>query len=133
MAEKLTAVGLRNLRPEPKKYAVMDADNPGFGVWVYPSGAKSFIYAYRLNGRKGRITLQTPTLSAAREEYRALRALVRQGIDPQQQKVDERRQREQDLTFGRLAERYLAEYAYHKVAVQTPADAAGVSRHGRSA
>jgi integrase len=114
MPEKLTAVSIRNLKPGPKKYEVMDADNPGFGVWVYPSGLTKFIYAYRCNHRKGRITLTASTLSAAREEYRQLRPLVREGIDPQQKKAADRAAREQDLTFGRLAERYLAEYAPNK-------------------
>lgn len=114
MAEKLTAVTVRNLKPEATKKEVMDADNPGFGVWVYPSGKKAFIYAYRCNGNKGRITLTATTLAEARDEYRELRKLVRQGINPQQQKAEVRRQAEQDLTFGDLSERYLKEYATHK-------------------
>ena len=114
MAQKLTAVTVKNLKPETEKYEVMDADNPGFGVWVYPSGKKAFIYAYRCNQRKGRITLDGPGLAEARDQYRELRALVRKGIDPKVQRTEERRQQEQDLTFGRLAERYLAEYASHK-------------------
>lgn len=114
MAEKLTAVTVKNLKPEATKSEVMDADNPGFGVWVYPSGKKAFIYAYRCNGHKGRITLTATTLAEARDEYRELRKLVRQGINPQQQKAEIRRQAEQDLTFGDLSERYLKEYATHK-------------------
>ena len=85
----------------------MDADNPGFGVWLYPSGKRAFIYAYRLHGKKGRITLHASGLSEARDEYRELRKLVRQGIDPQQQKAEERRKREQDLTFGQLADKFI--------------------------
>jgi hypothetical protein len=114
MAQKLTAVTVKNLKSESKKYDVMDADNPGFGVWVYPSGKKTFIYAYRCNQRKGRVTLDAPGLAEARDQYRELRALVRKGIDPKLQRVEERRQQEQDLTFGRLADRYLKEYATRK-------------------
>jgi integrase len=114
MAEKLTAVTVKNLKPKTKKYDVMDAENPGFGVWVYPSGKKAFIYAYRCQGRKGRISLVATTLAEAREEYRDLRKLVRQGVDPKLQKAEARRQADQELTFGSLSDRYLTEYAPHK-------------------
>lgn len=114
MAQKLTAVAAKNLKPQTKKYEVMDADNPGFGIWVYPSGKKAFFYAYRCQSRKGRITLDGPTLAEAREQYRALRSLVRKNIDPQLQRVEERRQHERDLTFCSLADRFLKEYAIHK-------------------
>ena len=92
----------------------MDAENLGFGVWVYPSGKKAFIYAYRCNGQKGRITLDSENLAEAREQYRELRQLVRRGINPQEQRAEERRQQEQELTFEKLSERYLAEYACQK-------------------
>ena len=52
MAQKLTAVTVRNLRPQEAKYEVMDAENPGFGVWVYPSGKKAFVgHLEKLAGR----------------------------------------------------------------------------------
>jgi integrase len=114
MAQRLTAVTVRNLRPEDKKYEVMDAENPGFGVWVYPSGKKAFVYAYRCNGKKGRITLDSESLAEARDQYRELRQVVRRGIDPKAQRAEERRQQEQELTFGRLAQRYLDEHASRK-------------------
>ena len=114
MTQKITAVMVKNLKPQAKKYEVMDAENPGFGVWVYPSGKKAYIYAYRSNGRKGRISLTATPLADARDEYREQRKLVRQGIEPQQQKAEARRQAEQDLTFGDLSDRYLKEYASHK-------------------
>jgi len=114
MAQRLTAVTVRNLRPEDKKYEVMDAENPGFGVWVYPSGKKAFVYAYRCNGKKGRITLDSENLAEARDQYRELRQVVRRGIDPKAQRAEERRQQEQELTFGRLAQRYLDEHASRK-------------------
>lgn len=114
MSQKLSAVAVKNLKPGAKRYEVMDAGNPGFGVWVYPSGAKTYVYAYRCCGRKGRVTLDGPGLAEAREQYRDLRLLVRKGIDPQQQRTQARLQREQELTFGRLADRYLKEYAVRK-------------------
>ena len=114
MSAKLTAVSVKNLKPQDKKYEVMDADNPGFGVWIYPSGKKAFIYAYRCQGRKGRLTLVGTNLAEARDEYRDLRKLVKQGIDPKQQKAEARRKADQELTFGDLSGRYLKEYAPHK-------------------
>jgi integrase len=114
MTQKLTAVAVKNLKPQAGKYEVMDAGNPGFGVWVYPSGAKTYVYAYRCAGRKGRVTLNGPSLAEAREQYRDLRLLVRKGIDPQQQRAEARRQDEQELSFSQLADRYLTEYAVRK-------------------
>jgi integrase len=114
VAQKLTAVAVRNLKPQAEKYVVMDADNPGFGIWVYPSGVKAFFYAYRCQGRKGRVTLDGQSLAEARDQYRTLRSLVRRGIDPKLQRMEERRRHERDLTFASLADRYMTEYASKK-------------------
>lgn len=117
---KLTAITIRNLSSRPTKYEHMDPDNPGFGVSVTPSGAKTFIYRYRVGGRGGtlrRITLGSVTstsLKEARDKYLAARKQMEDGIDPLRARDEVRRQEEQETSFSALAQRYLTEYASQK-------------------
>ncbi|MEE4144746.1 MAG: tyrosine-type recombinase/integrase [Halieaceae bacterium] len=116
----LTALTVKALTPKPAKYEHMDADNPGFGVAVMPNGRKSFIYRYRVGGRTGtlrRMTLgsvDNTSLKDARAAYLNLKNQVGEGVDPLDAKAQARREEEQDLTFGALAQRYLSQYAAHK-------------------
>lgn len=62
-----------------------DGEIPGFGIRVYPNGAKSFILDYRLKGVKKRKVLgkwpATP-LKVVREIARQKSTVARAGIDP---------------------------------------------------
>jgi integrase len=116
----LTATAIKALAPRPAKYEHMDPDNPGFGIAVSPNGAKAYIYRYRIGGRGGtlrRITLGkvgSTSLKNARDAYHEARKQMDAGTDPLEAKAEARRQEEQDLTFGKLAEQYLAQYAAQK-------------------
>jgi integrase len=126
----LTDMQLRALKPAEKIYKV--ADQQGLYVAVTPSGAVSFRYDYRMNGRRETLVIgrYDPSLPArkAREagelsfgmsvglaEARLLLAQARRAIQcgdsPSRSKVETRVQANEALTFGNWAEKYFAEAA----------------------
>ncbi len=74
----LTDIAIKRLKPKDKSYKVADRD--GMYVAVLPSGAISFRYDYRLNGRRETLTLGAYgpgglTLAEARDVFEVRRAL----------------------------------------------------------
>jgi integrase len=90
-----------------------DAQTPGFGVRVTPTGRKSWVVMYRHMGRLRRHTLGTyPALGLADARQRGRQALrgVFDGVDPAATKLAAR----QADTFEDLAHEYLDHYAKPK-------------------
>ena len=96
-----------------------DGKTPGLGLRVTASGAKSYIFESRLNGKTLRLTigdLRTWTVGDAQAEARRLKALVDQGIDPRAQRAERQAEQEarraeakrQDVTVGEAWGAYLA-------------------------
>jgi integrase len=70
-----------------------DGKSPGLGLRVTATGAKSFIFESRLHGKTLRITIgdiRTWPIAKAQNEATRLRSLTDQGIDPRQQRRDQR-------------------------------------------
>lgn len=87
-----------------------DGKTPGLGLRVTTAGAKSYIFESRLHGKTLRLTLGSPDTwpletqwrgdkengeriefrRGARDEVQRLKALTDQGVDPRQQKADQR-------------------------------------------
>lgn len=70
-----------------------DGKTPGLGLRVTAAGAKSYIFETSLHGRTIRLTIgdtRTWTISKAQAEATRLKSLTDQGIDPRQQKVEQR-------------------------------------------
>lgn len=87
-----------------------DDDLTGFGVRVRPSGARSYVFAYRLGGgRRGRLRKMTigpvgrMTPEEARTAARRASSLAGDGKDPAGEKQAQR----EDLTVSELIDRYL--------------------------
>ena len=96
--------------PEHGNRIEWDSEIPGFGVRVTAAGAMSFILDYRIAGRQRRYTIgRHPELTvvAARAEAGKLRARIRDGHDP----MEERNQGRLEPTLGDLAAEYLERYA----------------------
>ena len=91
MAQTLTDLKIRKLKPEPhKRVEIWDGRVPAFGLRVSPTGNKSFVLLYRHKGRSRRLTLgKYPIVSLAEARNRAVAALgeVARGVDPQVNKA----------------------------------------------
>ena len=82
---QLTDAYVKALRARPKRYDEFYGD--GFGVRVTPNRTKTFVYAYRVGGKKRWMTLGTYpdiTLAAARDAHKAAQHLVDDDKDPVQ-------------------------------------------------
>jgi integrase len=115
--QKITKRVVDRLQIEPAEYAIWDAQMPGFGVRVRPTGAKSFIVLYRAGSGRGapqrRYTIGSVgkiTPEQARERARTILGAVAHGKDPASQKAGER----QAPTVAVLADRFLAEHVNTK-------------------
>ncbi|REE18327.1 site-specific recombinase XerD [Paraburkholderia sp. BL27I4N3] len=124
----LTDMQLRALKPAQKIYKV--ADQRGLYAAVTPSGAVSFRYDYRVNGRRETLVIgrYDPSLSARKPrkpdelgfgmaislpEARLLRdhayGTIQRGESPSRAKVEKRVEAIEALTFGKWAEKYFVE------------------------
>lgn len=92
---KLTKREVDKAEPKGKRYALFDSMTPGFGLRVYPSGQKSWIFEYRPGNGGRRIAKKRVTIGKvgdftpdqARKKAEAIRALVLMGRDPQAEKT----------------------------------------------
>lgn len=121
MPRNLSYRAITRLKPRAQQFEVMDAAFPGFGVIIYPSGAKSYVYRFRDQlGRLRRDVLGPVNdhlpLGRAREMYRDAKGARDAGLDPIAMKHEARAQKraalEQDsveiFTVGKLVDLYLA-------------------------
>lgn len=73
---RLTDTVVKNLKPQSKRFEVFDAQVPGFGIRVAPSGRKTWIVFGRQHGRRARATLGVyPQMSLAEARVAASEAL----------------------------------------------------------
>lgn len=86
---RITAESVKRAEPEAKAYTAWDTELPGFGLYVGPTGAKSFIVKYRLGGgrgaKQGKMTLGrlgVLTATQARKAASDAIAQARLGKDP---------------------------------------------------
>lgn len=74
---------------------VFDEDLPGFGLRIRASGARSWVYQFKIGRRSRRITLGMVTAispAKARAAAAEMHAQARLGNDPSQAKIDSRTQ-----------------------------------------
>ena len=108
----LTDTALKNLKPNGSLYKVSDRD--GMYVTVAASGAVTFRYDYRLNGRRETLTIgrygpSGLSLARAREKCIDARRTLAEGRSPAQDKQREKRRLKEAKSFGEFGERWLKE------------------------
>ncbi len=83
----LTEIGIRSARPRSK--IIKLSDGGGLQLWVTPDGAKRWRLAYRFAGGQKTLALgvyPATGLRDARDARDAAKRLLKQGIDPSQQR-----------------------------------------------
>ena len=109
-ADSLTEKRIRDAKPGPKPTTLWDAQVVGLGVRVFPSGSKSFVLSYRVNGKKKLATLarcSEISLRDARDRAGRELAAIRDG------ETDPLRRREEIAaapTVTDLFDRFFSEY-----------------------
>jgi integrase len=108
----LTDTALKHLKSKTKDYKIADRD--GMYVLVKSSGALTFRYDYRMNGRRETVTLgqygpDGITLARARELCLDARRMVAEGISPAQEKQRQKRRLKEAKSFGEFGERWFKE------------------------
>jgi integrase len=121
IAMKLTDAKIRASKPLARPYLV--ADGRGLALRVSPSGARSWYYRYRFNGRANRLSLgeyPTVTLSEARERHIDMRRQLAQGIDPSAMRKQAVVEAMRAVLLGDYAPGTYAQYAdEHKLSAGT--------------
>lgn len=104
---RLTKTVVEGAEPQDKQYSVWCSDLPGFGVYVHPTGKRTYFVDYRNSvgkrrrltiGRHGKLTAET-----ARKLAIATMGEAVKGEDP----AEERRTQRKSLTIKELCTRYL--------------------------
>ena len=106
----LTDTHCRNAKPKPKLYRL--TDHRGLCLEVKPSGVKAWRYRFTLEGKASMFALgeyPAVSLAEARDRCEAARQLVKQGINPAQQRQIDRIKQASDaeITFEKVAREWL--------------------------
>lgn len=124
-------------KPGARDNILWDTDLAGFGLKVTPAGGKVYVFQYRLArpGEADRTAARRYTIGKhgaltpdqARKRARELSAMVEQRIDPRQAELDavaaadrlteqqaEQARLESELTFDRIADRWLDHYEHER-------------------
>lgn len=106
---RLTKRLIDGLEPGDNDRFLWDSEVIGFGLKITVQAAFSYILQYRFEGRSRRFKIGNHgspwTVETARSEARSLLGKVTDGIDPQQERVSERK----ELTVAELCDIYLEE------------------------
>ncbi len=87
MGKQFTEKAIAAAKPKDKRYYLREGR--GFALQILPTGAKAFVYLFELNKSKGYVLLghyPDCSLANARIAYNEAYKLVKNGIDPREQK-----------------------------------------------
>jgi integrase len=120
---KLTKRSVEGLIPAEKPYIAFDADLPGFGVRIMPTGSKSWVVEYRPHGggrgvAKKRVTIGkcgSLTAEQARKAAGDILAKVRLGSDP----AAEQKEMRAAVTVSELIDAFEREHVHSKLKQKT--------------
>lgn len=130
---KLTKGEVDNFKPSDDQYFVWADDPKGFGVKIFPSGVKSFVFQYRTKeGKSRRYTIgklsDTLTVEQARKKAKDLFFEVMNGKDP----MGHKQERREAITVDELLTQYVESPTFSEKAETTKAtDRGRIDRHLR--
>ena len=108
---KLTKSIVDRAELRDKQYTIWCSALTGFGVYVHPTGRRTYFVDYRIDGRRRRMTIGrhgTLTTEEARAQAIAtMGGIVREKTDP----LLERKTRRTSLTVAELCDQYMADAA----------------------
>lgn len=128
---KLTKTEVDKIKPTDKDSFVWADDPKGFGVKVFTSGVKSFVFQYRTKeGKSRRYTIgklsDTLTVEQARKAAKDLFRDVLAGHDP----MGHKKARREAMTVTQLCQRYLESPTFSEKAESTQSvDRGRIERH----
>lgn len=125
---KLTISKISAAKPSSKEYMIWDETIPGFGLRIYPSGVKSYLFQYRSKSRTRRIAIGrhgVVTPHSARTRAIELLNSVYKGDDPSAN----RHALAKNTTVSELCDLYLAEGCSHKKPSTISVDKGRIARH----
>lgn len=109
---KLTDRQIKNLKPKSQRYEVWEGN--GFGIRVFPTGKKSWVYMYRFQRKTRRITFGSYpkiTVAVAHAIYGKSLADLEKGIDPGASMVISNQENRLAPTVEGLAHEYIEKWA----------------------
>lgn len=101
---------IKALKPKAARYE--EYEGGGFGIRVTPTGIKTWIYRYKINGKTDKLTLghyPTMSLANAKKRFTELSGLRREGHTPKQL-IEKEAQRESN-TLTKLVSEWYTNYA----------------------
>jgi len=87
--ESLTAKQVEHMKPRATRYEVPAGPPKGLYLVVQPTGAKSWAFRYRFNGKTRKLTYTEMGLAAARAEAQSAVENLENNIDPARTKANE--------------------------------------------
>ncbi len=108
----LTDPMIKAAKPKDKLYVM--PDERGLSLEITPQGSKRWRFRYQLKGKRNRLSLGVypeVRLKEARIKRDEMRILIARGIDPAQQRIDEREQMLGTNTFEAVAREWFDKFA----------------------
>ncbi len=103
---------IKKLKPNALEYRKSEGN--GFTIRIMPSGFKSWLYLYTIDGKRRCMNLgQYPevTLETARDKFEAARKLVKNGVDPLEVAENAKEERRKAPTVSELFADYMTRHA----------------------
>lgn len=103
---------IKKLKPEDKKY--IRGEGNGFTIRVMPSGVKSWLYIYAIDGKRREMNLGSypdVTLETARGKFEEAKKKVKNGIDPLAEEEAREDARRKAPTVAKLITEYIEKHA----------------------
>jgi integrase len=111
---KFTDRSIRSLTTSEKRYIEWKDGGGGLGIRVMPSGRKTFIFMYRVDGRPRMMTLGVypkTTLADAHQDHANALKLLEKGTDPGEKRVEANEASRNAETVSELVTEYMEKWA----------------------